>query len=123
MKAGQRRFIAWTGLVVSILAVVAAIAVYASDTVEAASDLDDARREYGQLVCLGELGLSLVPDDAVVFVERPEGSRNIYWWQRMIELTAPERWVTGNPDEADVIMTLVRQGGPCDGVGLAVAKP
>lgn len=123
MSAGIRSVWAWIGITLSGIALVVASGMYLSDVAGAASDLDDARTEYARLSCLGDLSLSLVPEGTRVLVEPPGGSRSNYWWQRLIELTGPERVITGDRDDAELVLRLVREGGPCDGYGLETVEP
>jgi hypothetical protein len=124
MSAVARRVTGAFGVILVVAALVGFAVLVVDDTRAAGGELSEARREYNRLQCIGELSLGLVPDDSVVFVARHEGSRAAYWNQRLIELTAPERWVTHDPDQADVILGLVRsESGPCDGYDLEVSLP
>ncbi len=123
------RTLAALGVILVALATAALGALYGFTLLLTIDDYDEAEREYERLQCLGDIILSEVPTDAVVYVAEWGSSGNedpvqrMYWLQRITELTYPERAISGDTARADVIVRLVKyDDGPCDGFGIDVTQ-
>lgn len=77
--------------------------------------------EYRQLQCVRSLVLDQVQDFETIRIREPD----VYWYQRLYELSSPERLVSDQIDwdVVDVILSITESPGlPCDDVGIAVSR-
>jgi len=125
----MHRTLATISAVLVSIAIVGLVFMYSFKVVSIVDDYERADGEYALLQCLGDTVLAEVPVDALVFVADWSGSgrgnwaRDVYWMERITELTYPERSVTGDVTQADVVVRLVQEdGGPCDGFDIEVTR-
>lgn len=123
------RTLAVIGATLVSIAIVGLVFVYGSKVVSIVDGYERADGEYALFQCLGDIVLAEVPTDEVVFVADWSGSghgnwvKDEYWLERITELTYPERSVTGDVTQADVVIRLVQEdGGPCDGFDIEVTR-
>lgn len=126
----MHRLFAALGVVLVSIATVSLVAVYGLAISSAIDTYEAAEREYAELQCLGDIILAEVPAGAVVFLADWSGSehghwaKNMYWSERITELTYPERPLANEASGADVIVRLIQDDEePCDGFGIEVMQP
>lgn len=106
------------GIILVVLGMGGVLSRYIEDVSKAVGEYSEAEREYERLQCLRALVLTEVPSASVVRISEPDP----YWYQRLLELTAPERLITDRLDEANAVLSVVRvPDGPCDGFDITVA--
>jgi hypothetical protein len=94
-----------------------------ADIDDAVDDWDAAEQEYEMLGCLGDRVLAAVPVGATVAIAMPDLPRGTYWFQRIWELTSPERTVTEWSDRADFVVRVVASASsPCGEVDVMVME-
>ena len=82
------------------------VVTFGTDLTETVQAYDEREAEYLQLQCLGDLILDAVPADRTIYMAHPTGTRSNYWYQRMIELSYPERTLTEDRERADAVVWL-----------------
>ena len=87
------RIFAAVGIVLAAMSMAALAVVYFMTMLSTIDDYDEAEREYAQLQCLGDIVLTEVPIDALVFVADWSGPKygnwlvDELWLERITELT------------------------------------
>jgi hypothetical protein len=120
----MRIVFATIGLVLVVGGLATAFQLYSHDLSVAAESRAEFADAYDIFQCLIDLTNDSVAEGEVVFVTDSVDVGEVDWHQRMTELTARVRQVTGEESNADVILE-VYQGpeAPCGGIGISIMYP
>jgi hypothetical protein len=117
----MRLVFATIGLVLVVGGLATAFQLYSQDLSVAAESRAEFADAYDTFQCLIDLTNDAVAESEVVYVTDSVDVGEVDWHQRMTELTARVRQVTGEESNADAILEVYRgPEAPCGGFGIRV---
>jgi len=109
------------GILLIGLAMGGLLATHIDDVSNAKSEYEAASDEYRRFQCIRSLVLARVSSNEIVRIDETDP----HWYQRLFELSSPERNVTDSLDwdEVDVRLSIARAPNlPCGDTGVNVIR-